>query len=96
MSTIAFLGAGNIANAIMGGLISDGHSLFAFDPIEHCRERARGQGVTIASSNTDAISKADIVMSNLMSFLICSMRLHLQARGNCLSASLPVSPPLAC
>ncbi|MBT6586819.1 MAG: NAD(P)-binding domain-containing protein, partial [Gammaproteobacteria bacterium] len=62
MSTIAFLGAGNIANAIMGGLISDGHSLFAFDPIEHCRERARGQGVTIASSNTDAISKADIVM----------------------------------
>ena len=62
MSTIAFLGAGNIANAIMGGLISDGHSLLAFDPVEHCRERARGQGVTIASSNTDAISKADIVM----------------------------------
>ncbi len=62
MSTIAFLGAGNIANAIMGGLISDGHTLFAFDPVEHCRERARGLGVTIASSNTDAISKAEIVM----------------------------------
>jgi pyrroline-5-carboxylate reductase len=62
MSTIAFLGAGNIANAIMGGLISDGHTLFAFDPIEDCRERARGLGVVIASSNTDAISKADIVM----------------------------------
>ena len=62
MSTIAFLGAGNIANAIMGGLMSDGHTLFAFDPIEQCRERARNQGVTIASSNTDAIAKADIVM----------------------------------
>ena len=62
MSTIAFLGAGNIANAIMANLISDGHTLFAFDPIEDCRERARGLGVAIASSNTDAISKADIVM----------------------------------
>ena len=62
MSTIAFLGAGNIANAIMGGLISDAHSLLAYDPIEHCRERARGHGVAIASSNTEAISKADIVM----------------------------------
>ncbi len=62
MSTIAFLGAGNIANAIMGGLISDGHTLCAFDPVEDCRERARGLGVTIASSNTDAISNADIVM----------------------------------
>ncbi len=62
MSTIAFLGAGNIANAIMGGLISDSHTLFAFDPIEQCRERARNQGITIASSNTDAIAKADIVM----------------------------------
>ena len=62
MSTIAFLGAGNIANAIMGGLISDAHSLLAYDPIEHCCERARGQGIAIASSNTEAISTADIVM----------------------------------
>ena len=62
MSTIAFLGAGNIASAMMGGLVSNGHTLFAFDPIEECRERARSLGASIASSNAEAISRADIVM----------------------------------
>ena len=62
MSKIAFLGLGNIANAIIGGLISDTQKIIAFDPIEECRERARDLGVEITVNNKEAVSQADIVI----------------------------------
>lgn len=65
MSSIAFLGAGNIAQAIMGGLIENGFSannLTAYDPSEVCRKKASSLGVRAAESNVDAIADADIVM----------------------------------
>ena len=62
MPKIAFLGLGNIANAIISGLISDSHKIIAFDPIEECRERARDLGVSVTVDNTEAVSQADIVI----------------------------------
>ena len=62
MPKIAFLGLGNIANAIISGLISNSHRIIAFDPIEECRERARDLGVSITVDNTEAVSQADIVI----------------------------------
>lgn len=65
MTKIAFLGAGNIASAIMGGLIANGHdasALIAFDPFEGARENAAKLGVTIASHNDDAVQTADLVL----------------------------------
>lgn len=71
MSSIAFLGAGNIAQAIMGGLLgSDGlpdsknrdHKLFAFDPVDACRNAAADIGATISGSNREAIKQAEVVI----------------------------------
>jgi pyrroline-5-carboxylate reductase len=65
MSRIAFLGAGNIAQAIMGGLIQNGFDsdrLVAFDPVEACRDKAAAIGIRVAASNLDAITDADIVL----------------------------------
>lgn len=64
MTAIAFLGAGNIAQAIMGGLIEDGFSgtICASDPAEPCRAAAQALGVSIVDSNDQAIASADVVM----------------------------------
>ena len=63
--TIAFLGAGNIARAIMGGLIDNGHdptTIFAADPSATCREAASALGVHALEDNNRAIAEAGLVM----------------------------------
>lgn len=64
MSSIAFLGAGNIAQAIMGGLAerADEYKICAYDPVDTCRNAAAGLGVTIAQDNIDAVARADVIM----------------------------------
>ena len=65
MTTIAFLGAGNIAQAIMGGLIDDGFepgAIIACDPVPACQEKARDLGVSVADANDVAIAAADIIL----------------------------------
>ena len=64
MLSIAFLGAGNIAQAIMGGLIEsdEEYTITAYDPVPACREAASQLGVTVASGNDDAIRDADVVI----------------------------------
>lgn len=62
MASIAFLGAGNIAQAIMGGLSAGNHQLFAFDPVEACRDAASALGVSITENNREAIEQAEVVI----------------------------------
>ena len=62
MPSIAFLGAGNIAQAIMGGLVAGDHKLHAFDPARACREAALNLGASIAESNRQAAEKAEVVI----------------------------------
>lgn len=74
MPTIAFLGAGNIAQAIMGGLIASaqqtsgpngtdtGMTVTANDPVEACRQKAAALGAEVKDTNAEAIRDADIVM----------------------------------
>ncbi len=62
MASIAFLGAGNIAQAIMGGLSGDNHELYAYDPVPACREAAAAIGAMITENNKEAIAKADVVI----------------------------------
>ena len=62
MSSIAFLGAGNIAQAIMGGLVDSEHHLWTYDPIQDCRDKAAAMGVKVADSNLDATKKSDVVI----------------------------------
>ncbi len=62
MASIAFLGAGNIAQAIMGGLSAGDHTLSAYDPVAACRDAAASIGVNIANSNREAIEQAEVVI----------------------------------
>lgn len=63
---ISFIGGGNMARSLIGGLIADGrdpNSIWVTDinpqPLEQLRSRL---GVNIASSNTAAIEQAEIVI----------------------------------
>jgi len=66
MTTIAFIGAGNMASAIMGGLIENGfqaNNIWACDPSEDkLAELATTFGVQTTTNNADAALKADAVI----------------------------------
>lgn len=64
MLSIAFLGAGNMAQAIMGGLTESkgDYRIIAFDPAEPCRQAAAALGASIADSNEAAVADADVIL----------------------------------
>jgi len=66
MQKIAFIGAGNMAGALIGGLIADGVSpaeLLAADPsIEKCQALAASSGIRTTQDNLEAVAEADIVV----------------------------------
>ena len=64
-ATIAFLGAGKIAQAIMGGLIRQGMSpgrIKAADPSEASRAQAESLGIAATAANAEAAEGAEAVM----------------------------------
>lgn len=64
--TIAFIGAGNMAQALIGGMLSDGHPadrIRAADPAEVTRARVRDLGaVEVTEDNAAAVRGADVVV----------------------------------
>lgn len=63
--TIAFIGAGNMASALFGGLIKQGFpatNIRATDPSEACRKAAASLGVTALEDNAAAVTGADAVV----------------------------------
>jgi len=64
--TIAMIGAGNMARALMGGLIARGHPrdrLVAADPDDATRNAIeRDYGVVTRSTNAEAVAGADVVV----------------------------------
>lgn len=66
MSTIAFIGGGNMARSLIGGLIKRGHPATAIrvaEPVPTLRDAlATDFGVALAGNNLDAIAGADIVL----------------------------------
>lgn len=65
-SKVAFIGAGNMAGALIGGLIADGVSpetLIAADPsAENCRLLAASAGIATTQDNRQALAQADTVV----------------------------------
>lgn len=66
MSTIAFIGAGNMASAIMGGLIENGYNpknIWACDPSqEKLSDLADTMGIQTTTNNIEAVSQADTII----------------------------------
>ncbi len=63
---IAFIGAGNMAGALIGGLLADGvpvQNLIAADPSAEKRQAlASASGIRTTADNTAAVAQADIVV----------------------------------
>ena len=62
---LTFLGSGNIARAIIGGLVANGTSpasITAADPMPAALAEAEKMGVNTSSNNSQAIDDADVVL----------------------------------
>ena len=65
--TIGFIGLGNMAKALMGGIISNGvfdtADIIGSDPMEAAREKAaRKFGIQVKDNNADVAKEADIIL----------------------------------
>jgi 3-hydroxyisobutyrate dehydrogenase len=65
MSTIAFIGLGNMGGPMAANLIKGGHSVIGFDLVEASRAAAKASGVAIADSAGAAVKNADVVITML-------------------------------
>jgi pyrroline-5-carboxylate reductase len=66
-SKIAFIGAGQMAEAMIGGLLAgqvcSAETIWATDPVAERRDRLKGQfGVQVGSANPEAVTWADVVV----------------------------------
>ena len=65
MSTVAFIGLGNMGAPMAGNLVKAGHRVRGFDLVTANLEAAAKRGVGIAKSAADAVSGADAVITML-------------------------------
>ena len=65
MSTIAFIGLGNMGGGMAANLVKAGHTVRGFDVVEEACERAADNGVEIIASAEEAAQGADIVITSL-------------------------------
>ena len=65
MSSIAFIGLGNMGGPMAGNLVAAGHEVTAFDLAPASREAAAELGVTITGSAQEAVRQAEIVVTML-------------------------------
>lgn len=76
VQTIAFIGGGNMAQAIIGGLLARGVSasqLIVSDPAETARELLAQQGIRTTTDNSLAITAADVVILAVKPQLMASV-----------------------
>lgn len=65
MTKISFIGAGNMARALVGGLLKAGHDpaqISASDPFESARTTLGQMGVSTSDNNIDTIQGADVIV----------------------------------
>jgi len=65
MTTIAFVGLGNMGGPMAANLVKAGHEVIGFDLAQSSCETAKAEGVTIASSARDAAAQAEVVITML-------------------------------
>src|SRR5690606_20911559 len=65
MSTIAFIGLGNMGNPMAANLVKAGHVVHGFDLVEDNLKIAAANGVSVAASGSEAVGKAEVVITML-------------------------------
>jgi 3-hydroxyisobutyrate dehydrogenase len=65
MTTIAFIGLGNMGNPMAANLVKAGHKVTGFDLVEANLETARANGAAVAASAREAIAGAEVVITML-------------------------------
>ena len=65
MSTVAFIGLGNMGGGMAANLVKAGHAVRAFDLSNDALERAEKAGCIAAKSTQDALAGAEVVVSML-------------------------------
>jgi 3-hydroxyisobutyrate dehydrogenase len=65
MSTIAFIGLGNMGGPMAANLVKAGHAVRGFDLAAASCEAASNAGVTIARDGRDAVTDADVIVTML-------------------------------
>ena len=65
MTTIAFIGLGNMGNPMAANLVKAGHKVIGFDLIPENLALAREHGLTIAEDSQSAVKEADVVITML-------------------------------
>ncbi|TGB44475.1 3-hydroxyisobutyrate dehydrogenase [Mycolicibacterium peregrinum] len=65
MSTIAFLGLGNMGGPMAANLVTAGHTVRGFDPVHAAQEAAKTNGVNVFDTGAEAVSGADVVITML-------------------------------
>jgi 3-hydroxyisobutyrate dehydrogenase len=65
MTTVAFIGLGNMGSGMAANLVKAGHAVRAFDLSADALARARSDGCVAAASVADAVDGADAVLTML-------------------------------
>ena len=65
MTSIAFLGLGNMGTPMAGNLVNAGYTVSGFDPVPAARAAAAEKGVTITDTGAAAVAGADVVITML-------------------------------
>lgn len=65
MTTIAFLGLGNMGAPMSGNLVNAGYNVRGFDPVRAARDAAAEKGVAVFDSGSSAVTGADVIFTML-------------------------------
>lgn len=65
MTTIAFLGLGNMGGPMAANLVAAGHTVRGYDPVAALQEAAKAKGVTVIGSGSEAVTGAEAVITSL-------------------------------
>lgn len=65
MSTVAFLGLGNMGGPMAANLVSGGYTVHGFDLVAELRDAAAAKGVKTFDSAAAAVAEADAVVTSL-------------------------------
>src|ERR1700729_2845763 len=65
MTSIAFIGLGNMGGPMAANLVKAGHKVTAFDLVAASRDQAKADGAAVAESSVVSVKGAEVVITML-------------------------------